>query len=172
MNSLPTQQKGLGLIEILVTVLLVSVGFLAAARMQVEGMRFSQGAYFQSQAYFLATDMINRMRTNSAGVLNGEYDNITTSADANNPRCSDVLCNSSEIALQDIYDWSAYFHAPQGSNQTSFIAALPSSDNIAATASVAPLDDNLYAVTLIWSELVGGADTEQTLTLNFALEQQ
>jgi len=70
------QQRGIGFIEILITIALLSIGFLALARMQVEGMRFSQSAYFQSQAYFLASDMINRMRTNTDGVRDGHYDNI------------------------------------------------------------------------------------------------
>ena len=63
-------QQGIGLIEILIAVLLVSIGFLAAAQMQVHSMRFSQSAYHQSQAYYLATSMIARIRSNTkAGIF-------------------------------------------------------------------------------------------------------
>ncbi len=163
------KQLGVGLIEILVTVVLLSMGFLAAARMQVEGMRFSQSAYYQSQAFFLANDMINRMRTNNRGVEAGDYDNISTSASASDPKCSTNFCSPSQIALQDIYEWSSYFH-PQDTTGT-FIPALPSTASIPASASVTPFDEDIYAVQLVWSEIIEGADTMQSLTLNFALEK-
>lgn len=162
------RQKGIGLIEILITIVLLSIGFLAAARMQVEGMRFSQSAYYQSQAYFLASDMINRMRTNSRGVRAGRYSNITTSAVAADPGCALNACNPAQIALQDIYEWGGYFH-PRDAQATNFIAALPSSDSITAYATVIPVDNDIFTVTLVWSEIIGSEDTEQSLSVNFAL---
>ncbi len=83
-----SRHKGIGLIEILIAVVIMSLGFLAAARMQVEGMRFSQSAYYQSQAYFLASDMIDRMRSNITGVENGYYDDQATSSEADDPGCA------------------------------------------------------------------------------------
>ncbi len=162
------QQRGVGLIEVLITVLLLSVGFLAAARMQVEGMRFSQSAYYQSQAYFLASDMINRMRTNSLGVIAGHYDGIATSAAATNPGCSQDACDSKSIALQDVYDWGGYFHSRAGA--ANFVPALPSSDTVTAHATVVPLNEDIYTVRLVWAEIINGEQTEQSMTVNFALE--
>jgi len=164
------QQRGIGLIEILITIVLLSIGFLAAARMQVEGMRFSQSAYHQSQAYFLASDMINRMRTNTDGVKNGNYSNIVTSAAAENQSCDTQACDSQQIALQDVYDWSEYFHVREGT--ANFVPALPSSDTIAAYATVVPFDDDIYTVSMVWSEIVAGKDTRQSLSVNFALTQE
>jgi len=69
------KQKGVGLLEILITVLLLSIGFLAAAKMQVQGMRFSQSAYIEAQAYFMISDMMDRMRSNAKGVRAKHYDN-------------------------------------------------------------------------------------------------
>jgi len=37
-----TRQKGVGLIEVLLAVIILSIGFLAAARMQVEGIAANQ----------------------------------------------------------------------------------------------------------------------------------
>lgn len=162
------KQKGVGLVEILITIVLLAIGFLAAARMQVEGMRFSQSAYYQSQAYFLASDMINRMRTNSDGVQDGDYNDIETSSEAVDPGCGSEACNPSDIALQDVFEWSGYFHS-QEETTTNFIAALPSSDSIQAYATVATLDNEIYSVTLLWSEIIGGTHTAQTLSVNFAL---
>jgi len=95
-------QTGVGLIEILVTVVILSIGFLVAGRMQIQGMRFNQGAYFQSQAFFIAHDMINRMRTNSDGVVAGRYDNVSTSADPRDdtPNFVPALPSSADIVAQ------------------------------------------------------------------------
>lgn len=159
--------NGVGLLEVLITIVLLSIGFLAAARMQVEGLRFSQSAYYQSQAYFLANDMINRMRTNSDGVKSGKYDGISTSAEAVNPGCSTKACTPSEIAQQDVYEWGGYFHARN--NEANFVPALPSSDSISASAKVEAVNDDIWSVQLVWSEIVNGDLQEQSLSVNFAL---
>jgi len=163
--------RGIGMIEILITIVLLSIGFLAAARMQVEGMRFSQSAYYQSQAFFLASDMMNRMRTNVRGVREGEYDDIFTAPDSQNPRCDLQACTPAQIASQDLYDWGGYFHPRQGNGNENFIPALPSSEKIPAGASVAPVSNNIYMVTLVWSEIVNGSIQEESMSVNFVLEQ-
>jgi len=169
-SHMPSKQHGIGLIEILITIVLLSIGFLAAARMQVEGMRFSQSAYYQSQAYFLASDMINRMRTNDDGVRDGDYNNIMTSASAEDQGCGQQACNSRQIALQDVYEWSGYFHVRDGA--ANFVPALPSSDSITAHATVTPVNDDIFMVSMVWSEIISGEDTEQSLSVNFALTQE
>lgn len=161
-------QRGVGLIEILVAVLLISMGFLAAARMQVEGMRFSQSAYHQSQAYFLASDMIDRMRSNIDGVTKGYYSGETTSSAASNPNCDQVQCSSLGIARQDIYDWSANLHALAG--HSGFVPALPSSATTAASGAVTDIGDGVFSVVMTWNEVVQGEDTQQDLRVQFALE--
>lgn len=163
------KQLGVGLIEILITIVLLSIGFLAAARMQVEGMRFSHSAYYQSQAYFLANDMINRMRTNSKGVQNGNYLGIATSPTSNDPGCDSSACGPSELAQQDVYDWGGYFYSRDGS--ASFIPALPSSENVTAGATVVAVNNDIWAVELVWSEIVDGEVQAETMTVNFALER-
>ncbi len=169
-TTLSQKQQGIGLIEILVAVVLVSIGFLAAARMQVESMRFSQSAYYQSQAYFLASDMINRMRTNIEGVEAGDYDNIVTSAGTMDPGCSVQACNAEQIANQDVYDWGGYFFSRD--NNANFIPALPSSDSVPAFATVVPIDDQLFQVSMTWSEAIRGEQVAQTLSVNFAIAQE
>jgi len=163
------QQTGIGMIEILVTVVILSIGFLVAGRMQIQGMRFNQGAYFQSQAFFIAHDMVNRMRTNSDGVVAGRYNNVATSADAANPGCSNKPCDPEELALQDIYDLGAYFHAR--GDIPNFVPALPSAGEIIAQASVRPLNADLYTVELVWAGVEGGEFAEQNLSVNFALQR-
>jgi len=161
-------QQGVGLLEILIAVILMSMGFLAAARMQVEGMRFSQSAYHQSQAYFLANDMIDRMRSNISGVESGFYTGATTKSDASNPACDVVQCSPLGIARQDIYDWSAALHPLAGI--TGFVPALPSTETTSASGQIIDMANGVFAVVMSWNEVVGGGDSEQNLRVQFALE--
>ena len=163
-----SRQSGIGLIEILVSVLLISVGFLAAARMQVEGMRYSQSAYYQSQAYFMASDMIDRMRSNVEGVALGHYNDQTTSATAENPECGVNPCLPAAIARQDLYDWSTSLHAFDVDG--GFVAALPGTTTKPASGEIEEIGDGVFAVIMNWNEVIGGQDIDQSFRIQFAME--
>lgn len=166
----PTTQRGVGLIEILIAVIIMSLGFLAAARMQVEGMRYSQSAYYQSQAYFLASDMIDRMRSNITGVQQGLYADKSTSASSVNPGCTVIECNPLGIARQDLYDWSTSLHSMQGAS--SFVPALPGTDTSPASGEIQDMGDGVYAVVMQWNEVIRGENSQQSLRIQFALEDR
>ena len=65
-------QKGVGLIEVLVTLLVLSTSLLALAAMQMRSLQFNQGAYLRSQANIYAYDMLDRMRLNITNIANYE----------------------------------------------------------------------------------------------------
>jgi len=161
----PQRQKGVGLIEILVTVIVLAIGFLAAARMQAEGLRNTQAAYVTSQAGFLIKDMTDRMRSNAAGVADGHYDAIDTdTSDTNRPTCvntgnSGTSCTPAEIAQVDIADWVSYIQ-PTGETVT----ILPSGDTVQARGTITRQTDT-FLVSLIWSEIQGGEEVEQRLDM-------
>lgn len=64
------KSKGVGLIEVLVTVLLLATSLLAIATLQTRSLQFNQSAYLRSQANILAYDIIDRMRVNRDEVKN------------------------------------------------------------------------------------------------------
>ena len=49
--------------EVLIAILVLSVGLLGLAQIQNQGLRFNHDAYYLTQANFLANDMVERMRT-------------------------------------------------------------------------------------------------------------
>lgn len=57
-------QKGVGLIEVLVTVLIMATALLALSGLQMRSLQFNHSAYLRSQANILAYDIIDRMRLN------------------------------------------------------------------------------------------------------------
>lgn len=59
-------QSGATLIEVLVTVMLLSFGLVGLAGLQYNGSKFNHGSYLRSQGTALAYDQLDRMRSNLA----------------------------------------------------------------------------------------------------------
>ena len=162
---------GLGLIEILIALVVLSIGSLAAARMQVEGMRSSQSAYYNTQAYYMASDMIDRMRANVEGVNDGEYDGrFVTGPGLADPGCAGRACTPAQLAAQDLFDWSVRLHPSLASIDAT--PSLPSGDGITARAEVTGTGDGQYTIDVRWAETVRGRLAEQSLSLGFVSEDR
>lgn len=58
------KQFGVGLIEVLVTLLILSTSLIALGAMQNRSLQFNQSAYMRSQANIFAYDILDRMRIN------------------------------------------------------------------------------------------------------------
>lgn len=104
--------RGFTLIEILVALVVLSVGLLGLAGMQLTGLRYNYGAYTRTQATLMAYDIIDRMRANTIGVANGDYDAIdTTDASYSTLACitQTTGCTPAQIAQVDKYEWSQLF---------------------------------------------------------------
>lgn len=59
-------QDGMTLIEVLVALLILSVGLLGVAAFQLNALKYTDSARMTSQASFIAYDMMDRIRANSA----------------------------------------------------------------------------------------------------------
>ncbi|MGH8194796.1 MAG: type IV pilus modification protein PilV [Woeseiaceae bacterium] len=65
--------RGLTLVEILVALLILSIGLLGLAGLQTLSLRFNTSAYFRTQATTLAYSLADRMRANRQAALDGLY---------------------------------------------------------------------------------------------------
>lgn len=95
-----SHQRGATLIEVLVAMLILSVGLLGLAGMQMTALQSNQSAYYRSQATVLAYDVIDRMRANRADALNGVYDIALK-----NETCDSALEASGTLAQRDVAEW-------------------------------------------------------------------
>lgn len=66
-------QRGVSLIEVLVSILIFSVGLLGLAALQLNSMKSNQTAAVRSHATFLAYEMGDRMRAARGDALAGFY---------------------------------------------------------------------------------------------------
>lgn len=72
-------QKGFSLLEVLISVLIFSIGLLGVAALLVLSVRTNHSAYLRTQASFLAESMADRIRTNLGWIneYTGDYDAST-----------------------------------------------------------------------------------------------
>jgi type IV pilus assembly protein PilV len=102
---------GFSLIEVLIALVIMSVGMLGIAGLYVEGLRAGRTSNFRHQAVTLASDVADRIRANPrAGV---DYEGPGGN---NNCVLGNVDCNPAQMAANDIQIWKDQASAmlPQG----------------------------------------------------------
>lgn len=73
MNSPHNHQRGATLIEVLIAIVVLSIGLLGLAGLQVTSVQSNHSAYQRSQASLLANDLADRMRANRTQALTSAY---------------------------------------------------------------------------------------------------
>ncbi len=103
MHTPTTPQTGFSLIEVMIAVLLFSVGLLGVAGLLVIATGADHGAYQRTQVAYLAQNMADRMSANQIGVWNGTYNgNYPVSLTQN----CDTGCAPNQLAQYDQIQWS------------------------------------------------------------------
>jgi len=67
------RQAGMTLIEILVAIVVLSIGLLGLAGLQLKGLQVNQGSSYRWQAAMLAEDLADRIRADKPGAIAGYY---------------------------------------------------------------------------------------------------
>jgi type IV pilus assembly protein PilV len=94
-------QSGFSLIEVLVALVVLSVGLLGLAALQQNAVRFNHDAYLRSQATVLAYDIADRIRGNRQAATAEAYDSAFAPMP---PACNSVVAAGTVVA-QDIGAW-------------------------------------------------------------------
>lgn len=105
-------QRGFSLLEILIAVLVLSIGVLGLAGLQFFGLKEGQTSYQRSQAVIFAYEMSDRIRANRTAAAGGSYalaSGASLSAPGND--CSTGSCTAAQMAAYDIYNWYARVQA-------------------------------------------------------------
>lgn len=102
------RHSGFSLIEVLVSLVILTTGILGLARLQGTSLRNAYHAHLHSLAISLAHDMTERLRINRKYALheNTHYqiDSSTDSTDITID-CTSTICTDSEMAIFDINQW-------------------------------------------------------------------
>ncbi len=103
---------GFTLLEVMVALVVMSVGLLSLAGMQVIGLRTNHSAYMRTQATILSYDIVDRMRANIGvpggyGVQGGDYDQPTVSGSAGVEHTAcEAPTGSCQMAEHDLFKWN------------------------------------------------------------------
>lgn len=155
MNTHPSRSGGYSLLEVLVAILVLSIGVLGVAAMLTSTLRETRGAANHSKAVALAWDMVERIRANRAAGMAYESDEDATGGSrgcrATHANDTPQSCSSEDLAAHDIHEWKTALadreHGlPEGSG------------SIEINASTAP---PTYTVTVSWTE--GRGDDDERL---------
>lgn len=131
-------QSGFSMIEVLVTLAIISLALLGTAGLQAYSMKLSQGGQFRTQAVFLAADLAERMEANKTGAIAGSYVLPTSSvANALSTACIAAACNAVALATFDLSQW-----------QNAVAATLPQASWAVAQAAVG--NPSTYTITISW----------------------
>jgi len=171
--------RGIAMIEVLVTMIILSIGLLGLAGLQLTGMRSINSASLKTQATVLINDISERMRANPDAVDNNKFIDVDSAANidcsaAPAPYCSEYFnagsgavaaasCTSDELADFDINAWfcgtlTSTGGAPIGGVQSVLpqaSATITCTDTDPASGADADpcTDRSPHTITLSWSEL-------------------
>jgi len=95
-------QQGVTLIEAMIALLVISVGLLGIASLQITAMSQNASSLNHSQAVWMAYTMSDRIRANSDqfNTYNGEDTAASTARD-----CVNFSCSAVDMVEADIADW-------------------------------------------------------------------
>jgi type IV pilus assembly protein PilV len=110
------RQSGFTLIEVLISVLILALGVIGVAGMQLAALRSNQQSGTQSTAMQIASELADAMRANSAQMNQADDSNPYLLANsykavAGTPptvpstNCNKESCTSAQMAAFDVYEW-------------------------------------------------------------------
>jgi type IV pilus assembly protein PilV len=132
--------RGFTIVEVLVALLVLSIGLLGVAKLVMYSARGNDSAYLRTQATELAYAILDNMRANRTSARGGSYDTGFGAAGAPG-NCLAAACTTAGMATYDVSLW-----------KTRLAAALPAGDGQIVTATAAGLTS--ASITVRWEDAV------------------
>jgi len=160
------RRNGFTLLEVLVALLVLSIGLLGIGKLVMLSARANDSAYMRSQATALAYSVLDAMRANRSEALNGTYDIALGAGPAAVTCTAAAPCNSTTQAQNDLNLWKG-----------ALATALPAGDGSVTTATVANpngISQRTAFVTVQWNDnvaqqVLGGGPANVSVVLETIL---
>lgn len=138
-----TSQKGMSLIEAMVALVVISVGLLGIAALQIVALQQNSSSQWHSQAVWFSYEMSDRITANKS-VFN-DYDGIDT-LESYAQDCQAGPCTANQMITADAQDWKRR------------IETLPSGQGLIESSA-----NNELVIKVMWDdEGTGASGTECT----------
>lgn len=158
-----SRQRGVGMIEVLVALLVMSIGVLGYAGLQLRALNSTEDAHYRTQAVAIAQDIVERIAANPAGLTtyttaaNWAPFNQGDAVPATWNACLGIDCTSTQMAQSDIQQatWTVAQLIPGGQVVAGECVGLETTCVTVAWGDTAPADcDPATGVECIRMEVV------------------
>src|SRR6516162_5530052 len=142
-------QSGFTLLEVLIALLVMSIGLLGIGKMMIMSARANDSAYMRSQATALGYTILDAMRANRQAAIVQGYDTalgVFPGAVACGTTVA-AACNSGQQAQNDLSQWGASLAAQQPSGVGS-VTTVPGNDTATGATNITA------TVTVQWTDMV------------------
>lgn len=148
---------GFTLLEVLVAIVVLSLGLLGLAGLQAASLRNNQTAYYRGIAVQQAYDMADRIRANLAGVRAGNYSALAVGLPGGNPDCFAAACSAANLAVSDHRQWNTVNAAllPNGNG------TVTCEDGAAGAGCAAATGNWVFRINITWNERTEAGNTAQ-----------
>ena len=99
-HSLSKRQKGFGITEVIVSMLVLGIAVIGFAALQVRALDTTSEAMFRTQAMAIAQDLGERIMLNPTG--NATYKGTWSATTMTNYKCETANCTAAEMAQYDM----------------------------------------------------------------------
>jgi type IV pilus assembly protein PilV len=106
--------RGVSFVELLVALVVMSIGVLGVASLQAISLQQNRSALFRAEATQLANDMLDRIRSNPFGSYAADIDDEPESTS----NCYQVNCNADQMAAFDISSWKCQIDSTDADDDT------------------------------------------------------
>jgi type IV pilus assembly protein PilV len=139
------RRRGFTLVEVLVSLVVLSIGLLGMAKLILVSSHSNDSAYMRSQATALAYEMLDNMRANVEAAEAHSYDTTLGTMPANPGSCVQPTsaCSQTQLALWDVYNWKQHLTA------AATYGALPSGTGSVVTSTTTPVS---ATITVQWDD--------------------
>lgn len=147
MHTHHRRDAGFSIVEVLVALVVLSIGMLGIAALYVESLRAGRTAVYRTQAVNLASDMADRIRANRTARDAYALAAADAPTEQNCAPPTPQVCTPAQLAQDDMARWRAAIvdQLPGNGQQT------PTGTIQVAAPPNAPLTRQ-YAIVITWSE--------------------
>lgn len=159
------RQKGFSLVEVLVSVVIMSVGILGIAGLQMQSLQQNRSSLFRADALLLGGDILDRMRANPLE----DYAGLDfTDAPVSPTNCVTSTCTAAQMRAYDTALWQCSINDLNAENarytacaSLDVTGALPGGQGAIVNNdddTLCPVDEGETCVIVRWMDDPGGAN--------------
>ena len=175
------KQSGFGIMEVLVALVVLSLGLLSIAGLQIISIRSVHGSFVRGQAMLSAYAIADRMRANRLAVrdLDGTAIGFYNSADGatyqapTDNNCTEdagaaTACTGAEMAAHDLFEWNQSLAGRLPNGQGTVCIDATSNDGTPAVPACDGVGSS-YAIKIWWTDIEQAGATTKRYVMRFQL---